>query len=52
MVIEAPTPGEEQLLRDVLALAEEQQIGTGGGQRRGHGWVRWTTVEQGDADAK
>lgn len=28
-------------LRDLLTLAENGQIGIGGGQWRGHGWLRW-----------
>ena len=30
-----------QALRDLLTLGENGQIGIGGGQWRGHGWLRW-----------
>ncbi|BCU08292.1 RAMP superfamily CRISPR-associated protein [Allochromatium tepidum] len=41
MVLEGARPEQRQALRELLALAEHGQIGIGGGQWRGHGWLRW-----------
>lgn len=41
MVIENATEEEMNALKDLFALACIGQIGIGGGQWRGHGWLRW-----------
>jgi len=41
MVLEGASPEQRQALRELLALAKHGQIGIGGGQWRGHGWLRW-----------
>lgn len=49
MVVEAPSAEEMKLLDDVLALARQGQIAIGGGQWRGHGWLRWEVDQRDDA---
>lgn len=41
MVLEDASEDARAVLEEVLALAHAGQIGIGGGQWRGHGWVRW-----------
>jgi CRISPR/Cas system CSM-associated protein Csm3 (group 7 of RAMP superfamily) len=41
IVLEDPTTEEKQALAEVLALAQDGQVGIGGGQWRGHGWLPW-----------
>lgn len=41
MVVEDPSEPERAVLEDLLALARAGQIGIGGGQWRGHGWLNW-----------
>lgn len=43
MVLELEDKGQElkDALRDLFALMKQGQIGIGGGQWRGHGWLRW-----------
>lgn len=41
MVLEDASQEEQQALRELLTLAENRQIGIGGGQWRGHGWLHW-----------
>lgn len=41
MVLEKTTEEERAALKQVLALAERGQVGIGGGQWRGHGWMPW-----------
>jgi CRISPR/Cas system CSM-associated protein Csm3 (group 7 of RAMP superfamily) len=43
MVLEDATDDQKAALRDLLVLAQAGQIGIGGGQWRGHGWLRWET---------
>ena len=47
MVLEDATPAEIQALTSVLALASSGQIGIGGGQWRGHGWLPWQSDDLG-----
>jgi hypothetical protein len=46
MVLEGASNAERNALEKVLELARAGQIGIGGGQWRGHGWVRWTAIPQ------
>jgi CRISPR/Cas system CSM-associated protein Csm3 (group 7 of RAMP superfamily) len=41
MILEDATPDEKTALKKLFALAHAGQIGIGGGQWRGHGWLRW-----------
>ena len=41
MVVEDPSEDEEAVLKNLFALARAGQIGIGGGQWRGHGWLNW-----------
>lgn len=41
MVLEDATEDQKTLLQDLFALARAGQIGIGGGQWRGHGWLQW-----------
>lgn len=41
MVLEDACDDERRALQELFALAESGQIGIGGGQWRGHGWLRW-----------
>lgn len=52
MVLEDPSDEEQQALADVLALAQAGQIGFGGGQWRGHGWLRWVSGDWSKLAAK
>ncbi len=45
MVLEDASDEEQLVLGEVLALAQAGQIGIGGGQWRGHGWLRWVISE-------
>ncbi|MBI5331189.1 MAG: hypothetical protein HZB71_11320 [Betaproteobacteria bacterium] len=41
MVLEDPDDETRQAMRELFELAEAGQIGLGGGQWRGHGWLHW-----------
>jgi CRISPR/Cas system CSM-associated protein Csm3 (group 7 of RAMP superfamily) len=41
MVLEDASDDERRALRELFTLAESGQIGIGGGQWRGHGWLHW-----------
>ncbi|MFB1490233.1 MULTISPECIES: RAMP superfamily CRISPR-associated protein [unclassified Thiocapsa] len=41
MVLEDASPEEREALRVLFALSRNGQIGIGGGQWRGHGWLHW-----------
>lgn len=41
MVLEDASADERQALEELFALARTGQIGIGGGQWRGHGWLQW-----------
>lgn len=41
MVLEEASEGEKAAFLDVLKLALAGQLGIGGGQWRGHGWLKW-----------
>lgn len=47
IVIENTTAAELAAVHDLLRLAEQRQLGFGGGKWRGHGWLRWTGSETG-----
>jgi len=41
MVLEDASDSEQQALDELLRLAKDGQLGIGGGQWRGHGWLYW-----------
>lgn len=41
MVIENASDEEKKALRELFTLAQAGQLGIGGGQWRGHGWLNW-----------
>lgn len=45
MVVEDATDPEMRALKELLKLAKAGQIGIGGGQWRGHGWLQWEIDE-------
>lgn len=45
MVLEGVNREERQALSRLFDLARQGQIGIGGGQWRGHGWLRWDSEE-------
>lgn len=47
MVLEDVTRAERLVLSRLFDLARQGQIGLGGGQWRGHGWLRWDSAEWG-----
>ncbi|MBF0160055.1 MAG: hypothetical protein HQL58_11095 [Magnetococcales bacterium] len=42
MVLENASDNEKKMIEELLGLARTGQIGIGGGQWRGHGWLHWT----------
>ena len=49
MVLEDATSEEREALKTLLKLTQESQIGLGGGQWRGHGWLHWQ-IERFDSE--
>lgn len=45
IVVEDATDEEKKALADLFELARIGQIGIGGGQWRGHGWLRWESAD-------
>lgn len=41
MVLEDASAAERQALQELFTLAQHGQLGIGGGQWRGHGWLHW-----------
>ena len=41
MIVEDTDEAEQAALRELFALTQAGQIGIGGGQWRGHGWLHW-----------
>lgn len=50
LVLEDAENGDIEAFNALKALAEQGQIGIGGGQWRGHGWLRWEITETNGED--